>query len=179
MLALVLYIGAALGLCIALAYFSRSSASSDSQPTQTLGNGSLYRDMTDCSNLNAAELTEAIFSPRDWEFIRREGSPELEKLFLAERKAVAAYWVTVTSSRISDIRKNHLINSRFSRDLSPDDELRLLAQFLYLSVICRLGLLTIQVAGPMAPANLAAHIQRVASSLPALRGNTYSRVHEN
>jgi hypothetical protein len=179
MFALILCLSAALGLCVALAYFSRNDANADSQPSLPVQQGPLYRDMTDRSYLNAAALTAAIFSRRDLEFIRREGSAELEKLFLAERKAVAAYWVTVTSSRISDIRKNHLTNSRFSRDLSPDEELRLLAQFLYLSIICRVGLLTIQVAGPMAPANLAAHIQRIASTLPVLRGSTYSRVQQN
>ena len=176
MLPLVLCLLAVLGLCVALAYFSRTASSEDSQPSQP---APLYRDFTDRSQLHAAELTEAIFSRRDWDFIRREGSPELEKLFLAERRAVASYWITVTSSRVSEVRKNHFINSRFSHDLSPDQELRLLVQFLYLFVICRVGLLTVQLAGPTAPATLAAHIQRIVSSLPVLHGGTYSRVHEN
>lgn len=174
MLVLVLCLAAVALLCLALTYFSRSSGTSDSRP-QSLSATPFYRDMTDAYG-NLAALTAAIFSRRDLEFIRREGSPELEKLFLAERKALAASWLTVTTARIADIRKNHLTNSRFSRDLSPDDELRLLAQFLYLSIICRVGFITIQVAGPMAPANLAAHIQRIASSLPVMRGNSYSRV---
>jgi hypothetical protein len=177
MLILILCLSAALALCVALAFFSRASNSPDSQILSQPA--PLYRDLTDLSRCNASALTEAIFSRRDLDFIRREGSPELEKLFLAERKAVAAYWLTVTSSRISDIRKNHLTNSRFSRDLSPDDELRLLGQFLYLSVICRVGLVTIQVAGPMAPAHLAAHIQRIADRLPVVRENSYSRVQQS
>jgi hypothetical protein len=175
MLALVLCLAAVVLLCVALTYFSRSNRTTASRPSQSLSAKPFYRDMTDAYG-NLAALTAAIFSRRDWEFIRREGSPELEKLFLAERKALATYWLTVTTSRIADIRKNHLANSRFSRDLSPDEEFHLLAQFLYLSVICRVGFITIQVAGPMAPANLAAHIQRIASGLPVLRGNSYSRV---
>lgn len=177
MLPLILCLLGALGLCVALAFFSRSSATNDD--SRPLDQGPFYRDLTRPANLDAAALTESIFSQRDWDFIRREGCPELDKLFLAERKAVAAYWITVTSSRISDIRKNHLTHARFSRDLSPEAELRILGQFLYLSVICRVGVLTIQLAGPMAPAKLAAHIQRIAATLPELRGNTYSRVQES
>src|ERR1700761_1899444 len=111
MLALVLCLAAVALLCVALTYFSRSSGTSDSTPPQSLRATPFYRDTTDAYG-HLPALTEAIFSRRDLEFIRREASPELEKLFLAERKAVAAYWLTVPTSRISEIRKNHLTNSR-------------------------------------------------------------------
>jgi len=178
MLLLILCLLAALLLFVALTLFSRSSMAPDSQPWPPPSELPPSRDLPGSAYSNPSAVTAAIFSPRDWEFIRRERCPALEKLFLAERKAVAAYWLTVTSSRVSDIRKNHLANSRFSRDLSPAQELHLLLCFLYLSLVCRVGLIAIQIAGPMAPAALAAHIQRLADSLPVVRENAYSRVPE-
>jgi hypothetical protein len=176
MTALLFSLGAAVVLMLALTLFLR--AREGANPPNTSQEPAV-RELPAPSRLNAAAINEAIFSRRDWEFIRRERCSSLESLFLSERKAVASYWLTVTQLRVSTIRKTHLLNSRLSRDLSPGQEFRLLLQFLYLSVVCRVGLLVIQVAGPMAPADLAAHIQRLADSLPTVPEGRFSRVHEN
>ncbi|MGB8324549.1 MAG: hypothetical protein WCE52_16440 [Candidatus Acidiferrum sp.] len=177
MLILVLCIVAALALVLALVAFSRSRSTPDwpaaSQDRSTI------RQLPQSSFASAAAIQEAIFSGEDWEFIKRERCPALEELFLSERKAVACYWLTVTSSRISAIRHNHLQNSRLAHDLSPGQELRLLGRFLYLSVVCRVGLLVIQLGGPLAPADLMAHIQRIADGLPVARENSFAPLREN
>ena len=177
MLILVLCIIAAVALVLALVAFSRSRNTSNwasvSQGSSTV------RQLPRSSFVNAATIQEAIFSREDWEFIKREGCPALEELFLTERKAVACYWLTVTSSRISAIRHNHLKNSRLAHNLSPGQELRLLGRFLYLSLVCRVGLVVIQLGGPLAPANLTAHIQRIADGLPVARENSFAPLREN
>jgi hypothetical protein len=176
MTALLFSLGATVVLVIALTVFLRTREAAN--PSSTSQKPAI-RELPAPSPMNAAAINEAIFSRRDWEFIQRERCPSLERLFLAERKAVASDWLTATHSRVSAIRKTHLLHSRLSHDLSPGQEFRLLLQFLYLSSICRVGLLVLQVAGPLAPADLAAHIQRLADSLPAVREASFSRVQEN
>ena len=177
MLILVLCIIAAVALVLALVAFSRSRNTTDL--TSVSQGSSTVRQLPRSSFANASAIQEAIFSREDWEFIKREGCPALEELFLSERKAVACYWLTVTSSRISAIRHNHLKNSRLAHNLSPGQELRLLGRFLYLSLECRVGLLVIQLGGPLAPANLTAHIQRIADGLPVARENSFAPLREN
>jgi hypothetical protein len=177
MLILVLCMLAGLALVLALVAFSRSRNTSDCPAASQ--DKSTTRQLPRSSFANASAIQEAIFSREDWEFIKQEGCPALEELFLAERKAVACYWLTVTSSRISAIRHNHLQNSRLARNLSPGQELRLLGRFLYLSLVCRVGLLVIQLGGPIAPANLTAHIQRIADGLPVARENSFAPLREN
>jgi hypothetical protein len=177
MLILILCIIAALALVLALIAFSRSR--NTTEWTSGAQGSSTAHQLPRSSFANAAAIQEAIFSREDWEFIKREGCPALEDLFLTERKAVACYWLTVTSSRISAIRHNHLQNSRLAHNLSPSQELRILGRFLYLSVVCRVGLLVIQLGGPFAPANLTAHIQRIADGLPVAHENSFAPLRGN
>jgi hypothetical protein len=167
---------AALALVLALVAFSRSRNTTE---WTSMSQASSTARPPRSSFANAAAIQEAIFSREDWEFIKRERCSALEELFLTERKAVACYWLTVTCSRISAIRHNHLQNSRLAHNLSPGQELRLLGQFLYLSLVCRVGLVVIQLGGPLAPANLTAHIQRIADGLPVARENSFAPLREN
>jgi hypothetical protein len=137
------------------------------------------RYLPEPSPLNAAAINRAIFSERDWSFIQSQHCPALEALFREERKAIAALWLSDTSARISEIRKDHLQKSRVAQDLSPAKEFALLLRFVYLSAGCRLGILLVHLAGPSAPARLAAHIQQLFDTLPAVGEGTLPRVQEN
>jgi hypothetical protein len=119
---------------------------------------------------NFQVLGDAIFSERDWNFIRKEASPALKKLFLQERRAVAAHWLNDSVARIRDIRANHLQRSRHSQDLDALAEAKLLLLFFYLTVLCRCLLLIVRLTNPIIPRSLALHFQGVARKLAPYRG---------
>jgi hypothetical protein len=108
---------------------------------------------------------EAIFSERDWDFVRKEGSPALEKLFVQERRTLVRHWVADSAARIRAVRKKHMESSRYSKDLKVFDELKLLLLFFYLEALCRCLRLMVQYAHPTTPRRLAVHFQNMASKL--------------
>jgi hypothetical protein len=118
-----------------------------------------------CDDSDFRVLGDAIFSERDWRFIRKEASPALEKLFLQERRAVAVHWLSDSVARIRDIRANHLQNSRHSQDLDALAEAKLLLLFFYLTILCRCLLLVVRFTHPIIPRSLALHFQNVAERL--------------
>jgi hypothetical protein len=118
-----------------------------------------------CEDPDFQVLGDAIFSERDWNFIRKEASPFLEKLFLQERRAVAAHWLNDSVARIRDVRAHHLQNSRHSQDLDALAEAKLLLLFFYLTVLCQCLLFIVRFTHPIIPRTLALHFQNVARKL--------------
>ena len=108
---------------------------------------------------------KGIFSQRDWEFIRREGGGELEKLFLRERRELAGHWLAETTANIATVRRRHLQASRMRQDLDVSKELKLLAHFCYLSTMCELLAVGIKVMHPMKPGRLARHVYQLAQNM--------------
>ena len=107
-------------------------------------------------------LGHAIFSEADWDFILREGSPSLTRLFTEERRALAGQWLNDRAARIQAVRAKHLENSRYSQDLNVLAELRLLMLFQYLIALCRCMSLVVRVAQPTTPRTLALHFEKMA-----------------
>ena len=107
----------------------------------------------------------AIFSQRDWEFIRREGDGELEKLFLRERRELASHWLAETTENIAAIRRHHLQASRTRQDLDVNKEMKLLGHFCYLTAMCELLAVGIKVMHPMTPGRLARHVQQLTQNM--------------
>jgi|SRR5271163_3505832 len=175
MTALLLSLGAAGILVLFLLLFLRRHAAAASPSAAVPA----VRYLPEPSPLNAAAINRAIFSERDWSFIQSQNCPALETLFRQERKAIAALWLSNASARIAEIRKDHLQKSRVAQDLSPAKEFALLLRFVYLSAGCRLGILLVHLAGPTAPARLAAHIQQVFDTLPTVGEGSLPRVQEN
>jgi hypothetical protein len=96
-----------------------------------------------------AELVPRIFSRQDSEFVSATGSPQLQRLFRRERKAVALLWVQQTSASIQRIMREHKQVSRSASDLDFSTEMKLVSQYASLMLICGALYLVIQVAGPM------------------------------
>src|SRR5579871_1559195 len=164
MITLLLSFGAAGLLILFLALLLRRQVPAPASSSSVPG----VRYLPEPSPLNAAAINRAIFSERDWSFIQAQHCPALETLFRQERKAIAALWLSDTSARIAEIRKRHLQKSRVTHDLSPAREFGLVLRFVYLSAGCQLGILLVHLVGHNAPASLAAHIQRLCETLPAV-----------
>ena len=130
----------------------------------------------DATDRDRQFLGDAIFSNRDWDFIRKEGSPFLRNLFIEERRALAAQWLNDSAGRIRAVRANHLRGSRYSQNLDVLAELKLLLLFLYLISLCRCMLLVVRVTEPTAPRTLALHFERMAGRLGRAEGAVFSHV---
>ena len=121
-------------------------------------------------------LGDAIFSERDWDFIRGEKSPLLTELFREERRVLATRWLNQSAERIRAIREDHLRDSRYSQDLNVLAELKLLVLVVYLISLCRCMLLVVRVAEPSRPRTLALHFEKMAGRLGREPGAAVSPV---
>jgi len=111
------------------------------------------------------EIATRIFSPVDWEFVTGTKSRELQKLFRRERKLVALVWVQQTSTAIRRIMREHTEATRQSHDLHFATEIKLVAMYAELMLICGMLLLAIQSAGPQRVSGLALYAQTLSQRL--------------
>jgi len=133
-----------------------------------------------CAEAHPSFIAEAIFSPRDWLFIRQESSSDLNLIFLHQRRALAIHWLQDCLTAIRAVRANHLRQSRHSQDLNVLAEVRLLLLFFYFSVLCRCLLFAVHFVQPSVPGSIALYLQTLASKvLPsAPRAVAFSSIRE-
>jgi len=131
------------------------------------------------------EFLPHVFSHQDWEFVRELNSVNLKKLFLRERKAVALTWLAETSAALKVVMHEHALAARHSTNLNPLTELRLLARYISLLLLCGLLAIAIRVVGPArlgGIAHLTQHtFERLAEShrallAPAQRSDAFAGV---
>jgi hypothetical protein len=158
-----LFLMPAMLLLGAMYYFLQKKDSEELAEAAAANNRAARSTMRDREAVPGYEA--GIFSQRDWEFIRREGGLELEKLFLRERRVLAGQWLAETTAKIAAIRRNHLQASRVRHDLNVSKELILLGHFCYLSALCEMLAVGIRVMHPMTPGRLARHVQELAHNM--------------
>jgi hypothetical protein len=112
------------------------------------------------------EYSSRIFSSDDSMFVASSNSPQLQKLFRAERKAVALLWVRQTSAAMQRVFREHTRHARASEDLEFATEVKLFGFYVELMLLCGLLFVAIQLGGPFWLRGLAlyadAHSQRLA-----------------
>jgi len=118
-----------------------------------------------CDYREFASLGNLVFSDQDWNFIRHEQSPFLNKLFIEERRAVITHWLRESAARLRAIRVNHLQHSRLSANLDVFAEGRLFLWVFYLGFLCRSLLLIVRFSHPSTPRALALYFQSAAGKL--------------
>jgi len=95
------------------------------------------------------EFASRIFSNDDLEFVVATKSSRLKKLFARERKEIALVWIWQTSAAIRHIMREHAVAARENRDLEFATEVRLLAVYLQLMVICGVLFVVVQSTSPL------------------------------
>jgi hypothetical protein len=91
---------------------------------------------------------ERIFSAEDIEFICRSSAPEVQRLFLKERKALAVQWLRKTQKQVAQFMDLHLRLAGFTEKPSPGFELELTAKYVVFFVVSHLLLLLLWLRGP-------------------------------
>ena len=108
------------------------------------------------------ETVSRIFSREDQEFVSRLQCASIEKLFRAERKSLALYWVQRTTQAIQGIMREHTQLTRRTPDLEFRTEMKILFRYAELRIVCGFLFLSIELAGPFWMRGLAMHASNMA-----------------
>jgi hypothetical protein len=111
------------------------------------------------------QLIERIFGPEDWNFVRDQQSPELQSMFLRQRRALALSWLDQIEASSASWMRTHRGVSRTSPEIETSVELRLVAEYLLFHCVCRLLGVAIWLHGPVAMINI---VERVDAFLERL-----------
>ncbi len=82
------------------------------------------------------DLGERIFGPEDWDFVSRETSWEIHRMFQRERTVLAISWLRRTRLQVSQVMRAHLAVAQKSEDLKLTTEIRLAMSYLLFLVLC-------------------------------------------
>src|SRR5260370_42133899 len=116
---------ALLGLWVRQSFVTRAGRAELLMPRQHrsgVGSAAPHRD-----------LGERIFGPQDWDFVSRETTSEIQRIFQRERTILAIAWLRRTRLQVSQVMRAHVAAVQQSEDLRLATELRLaLSYFLFL-----------------------------------------------
>ena len=96
------------------------------------------------------DLVHRIFAREDLEYVRRAAAPQVQSLFLSERKDISLAWVRRVRGAILSLMRFHRDYSRFHRQISLFTELRLAVDFAGLLLACRMLEMLFYFRGPYA-----------------------------
>ena len=105
------------------------------------------REALDSLFVETAAL-KRIFSAEDAEFIARSATPDLQSLFLNERKKLALQWYRTTQRQLARLMDIHLRLAAYTSDPSPRFELRLTAKYLTFVLVSNIALILLWLLGP-------------------------------
>jgi len=110
-------------------------------------------------------LVRRIFAREDLRFVRSHGTPEIEELFLKERKRIAILWLDRLTTEIQLLRRLHLGAARFYARLSVKAELSLAWDFAVLLLGCRLLRIAFAMGGPYAAPRMVETVAETATRI--------------
>jgi hypothetical protein len=149
MIQLVLSLLVGLALAVSLYFFARRSKPSAEGSAQQLREARQTLDSLQFGLL-PNDLVERIFARADLEYVLSAARPEVQSLFLADRKNIALAWVGRVRSAVLNLMRFHRGHARLHARLSFSTEIRLALNFAGLLTACRLLQITFYLRGPYA-----------------------------
>ncbi len=134
-----LLLGSSVALTLLTLLFYASSSTADE--TEFARDSNVFNADFRPQEQFSGELVLRLFSREDSEFIARQGSTALNRIFRRERKAVALHWIRGISADISRTMREHLKSASRSANLKVSSELQMVARFLAFRLVC--GLLVV------------------------------------
>ncbi|MGD0544974.1 MAG: hypothetical protein ABSB65_11230 [Candidatus Acidiferrales bacterium] len=96
------------------------------------------------------DLVHRIFATDDLEYVRQSAPPQVQSLFLSERKDISLAWVRRVRGAIVELMRFHRGHARLYARLSLSTELLLALNFARLLTVCRLLEIALYLRGPYA-----------------------------
>jgi len=94
-------------------------------------------------------LVDGLFGSEDWEFVSKEGSQRVKRLFLQQRTELALSWLRASRAHATQLLRLHSAAVRKSSHLEPLVELRLIADYLAFQMLCQLISTVVWLRGPV------------------------------
>lgn len=114
------------------------------------------------------DIVDRIFGREDWEFVLRQDSIELRRLFLFERKQIALFWLSEIRHQARAAMRFHVSHARRSGKLVPLLELRLAVDYFSIRLKCELIAFVLLLRGPMALRGMVGQASELAKQLRGL-----------
>jgi hypothetical protein len=149
MIQLVLSLFVGLALSVSLYFLTRRSKPSAEGSAQELREARQTLDSLQFGLL-PNDLVERIFAREDLEYVLSAASPDIQSLFLTDRKNIALAWVGRVRSEVLDLMRFHRGHARLHVRLSFSTEIRMALNFAGLLTACRLLQITFYLRGPYA-----------------------------
>jgi hypothetical protein len=105
-----------------------------------------------------------VFSVEDAEFIARSAAPDVQSLFLNERKRLALQWFRRTRKQVARLMDIHLRLASYTYEPSPGFELKLTARYLAFMVISKIALVVLWLLGPFKATRVISYTLRTAEN---------------
>ena len=114
------------------------------------------------------EIIDRIFGRDDWDFVVSQGSKELLRLFLSERKQIALCWLSEIRNQARAAMRFHVSHARRSRKLVVLVELRVALDYFSIRLKCELIALALLLRGPVALRGMVGQASHLAEQLRGL-----------
>jgi hypothetical protein len=132
-------------------------------PAVTIDEYAIAREALDTVFVETGAI-KRIFSIDDAEFIARSAGPDVQCLFLKERKKLAQQWVRKTRTHVAHLMDLHLRLASYTSDPSPRFELNLTAKYLTFVAVSNIVLLLLWLLGPFKASRSISYVIRTAGS---------------
>ena len=164
MIALVFYVGAAVGLFILIFVLARPNRA----PVEGIAH-QFVEARTSLQTLQEgllpANLLNRIFDRRDLDYVSGQSSPDIRQLFLSQRRAISLMWVRRVRAEVLNLMHFHRGYSRFHTHIGILTELRLALDFGGLLMMCRILETVFSLRGPYAAPRIVQSVASAASRL--------------
>jgi len=110
-------------------------------------------------------LVDRLFGSEDWEFIAKQDSPRLKRLFLQQRTLLALSWLRAARANATKLIRVHSAAARKNSRLEPLVELRVIADYVAFQILCHLIALVIRLRGPVTMRRLVAYADGLSERL--------------
>ena len=110
-------------------------------------------------------LVDRLFGSEDWEFIAKQESPRLKRLFLRQRTTLALSWLLAAREDATKLIRVHSAAARKNSRLEPLVEFRVIADYVAFQMLCLLIALVIWLRGPVTMRRLVGYADALSERL--------------
>jgi hypothetical protein len=111
------------------------------------------------------QLTIRLFRSEDWDFVTKQGSARLERLFLQQRTALAHAWVQRIRGNVNELMRTHRASARANSRIDLREELGISFEYLLFQTICQCIAFMIWLRGPTELGRLIGHAEELSGRL--------------
>ena len=153
----------AIGLFLAgllLSVWRGEGATPDSDPSAaaTLADPSLMASRCE-------QVFEQVVARADWEYVQQHASPEVQRIFLAERKRLALLCLAEIRNQARVVMRAHTAQARDSSQILAAQEVRVAFEYFKIRLECGLVGAILVVGGPLALHRMAGCASRLSEEL--------------